>query len=109
VFDPIGIDIAGEHVVVRNPWDTPINLGGWTFHDAADNTHTFIFPDVTLAPGAEIRVWTKPGVNDDANLYWGHERAVWNNLGDTLVLKNTSGKELKRYSYFFSLESSPAN
>jgi hypothetical protein len=60
----------------------------------------YTFPAFTLAARAEVRVWTKAGGNDAANLYWGRAQAVWNNSGgDTAILHDASGSEVSRYSY----------
>ena len=73
-------------------------MSGWTLRDLANTTYTF--PAFTLAAGAEVRLWTRAGVNDTANLYWGGGQAVWNNTGgDTAILRDAGGGEVSRYSY----------
>ncbi len=99
LYDPVGSDIAGEYVELNNTAVYPIDLSGWVLHDAADYTHTYTFPSFVLPPGEKVKVWTKAGGNDAKNLYWGLKQAVWNNLGDTVVLKNAKGTEASRYSY----------
>ena len=55
-------------------------------------------PGVLVASG-EVRVWVKAGTNDATNLYWGRGSAVWNNTGDTAILRDASGAEIARLSY----------
>lgn len=98
-FDPPGADLAREHVLLRNDTDRAIGLDRWTLEDGATRTHRFVFPDVSLAPGAALRVWTARGVNDAQNLYWGRTQAVWNNTGDTAILADVHGNEAARAAW----------
>ena len=95
--DPSGIDADGEYVRIRNDGASTVTMTGWTLRDLANAT--FTFPTFTLAPGAEVRVWVRSGVNDATNLYWGRGSAVWNNDGDTAILRDASGVEVARLSY----------
>ena len=95
-YDPPGDDVVGEYAVIRNG-GSAVTMSGWTLRDLANNT--FTFPAFTLAAGAEVRVWTRAGGNDTANLYWGRSQAVWNNTGDTAILRDAGGTEVARYSY----------
>jgi hypothetical protein len=72
-------------------------MSGWTLRDLANATYTF--PTFTLAAGAEVRVWTKSGADDGANLFWNRGAAVWNNSGDTAILRDAQGLEQARLSY----------
>lgn len=88
--------------MIRPPTIAPgtevVSMASWTLRDLANNT--FTFPGFTLAAGAEVRVWTKAGVNDASNLFWGRNQAVWNNSGgDTAILRDAGGNEVSRYSY----------
>lgn len=91
---PIALD---EHVRIGNIGSAPLDMTGWTLSDLAGNTYTF--PAFALAAGAEVRVWVKPGIDDTANLYWGRASPVWNNSGDTAILRDAGGAELARFSY----------
>jgi hypothetical protein len=44
-------------------------------------------------------LWTKAGTNEAGNLYWGNRAAIWNNTGDTAVLRDAAGTEISRFSY----------
>lgn len=97
-FDPPGQGVAGEYVLIRNTSGEPVELTGWQLHDGAKR-HVYVFPTFVLAPGAEVKLWTRDGVNDAANLYWGQRTSIWNNQGDTGVLLNASGAVVSRYTY----------
>jgi Lamin Tail Domain len=95
--DPPGSDVDGEYVRIRNDGTSSVTMTGWTLRYLADAVYTF--PAFTLSPGAEVLVWVRAGVNDAANLYWGRGSAVWNNLGDTAILRDASGGAVARFSY----------
>ncbi|MCS6883202.1 MAG: lamin tail domain-containing protein [Oscillochloridaceae bacterium] len=97
-FNPPGADVEGEYVLIRNTSSQPMNMTGWKLHDSAQR-HTYVFPQFVLSPGAEVKVWTRAGTDDAANLYWGRRVAVWNNTGDTGTLLDASGAVVSRYTY----------
>lgn len=99
LYDPKGVDLDAEFVAFFNDSDKPLDLTGWSVRDAADNERRFVFPAITLAPGATLRVWSGSGVDDANNLYWGRRQAVWNNLGDTAILCDARGVEQHRVSF----------
>lgn len=96
-FDPPGHDVDGEYVRIKNESGAPVDLSGWTLRDSGP--HVYTFPAFVLAPGAELRLWTKSGTNDAANLYWGDQSAIWNNAGDTALLFNAAGVQVSSYTY----------
>jgi len=97
-FNPEGRDVEGEYVLIRNTSTQAADMTDWKLHDGAQR-HTYIFPPFVLAPGAEVKLWTRTGANDAANLYWGQRVAVWNNEGDTGTLLDASGAVVSRYTY----------
>ncbi len=97
-FNPQGRDVEGEYVQIRNTSTQPMDMTGWKLHDGAQR-HTYVFPQFVLAPGAEVKLWTRAGTNDAANLYWGQRVAVWNNEGDTGTLLDASGTVVSQYTY----------
>lgn len=96
-YDPPGDDVQGEYVVIRNTGGSAADLAGWTLRDLANNAYTF--PSFSLAVEAEVRVWTRTGGNDAANLFWGRTQAVWNNTGDAAILRDAAGVERARFAY----------
>lgn len=98
-YDPEGADVAGEHVLLKNPSRLPFCLSHHVLADAARRPHRYQFPAFVLAPGAEVRIWTGRGKDDAGNLHWGRRQAVWNNTGDTLRLLDPHGVEILRHTY----------
>lgn len=97
-YDPPGDDLQGEYVLIRNTTATAIDLTDWLLRDDGAK-HSYRFPAFTIAAGGEVKLWSKSGANDPANLYWGSRRPIWNNTGDTAILTDASGVEVSRYSY----------
>lgn len=97
-YDPPGSDLEGEFVVITNASHEPVDLTGWTLVDEGDK-HTYTFPAFTLAGGAEVKLWTKSGTDDATNLYWGARRPIWNNTGDSAILRDANGNLVSRYTY----------
>lgn len=95
--DPAGPDLARECAVLGNPTDAAVELTGWVLHDAARRVHRYVFPEVVLAPDAELRLWTGRGETTPHDLYWGRRQAVWNNRGDVAVLLDRQGVEVARF------------
>ncbi|HWQ15686.1 MAG TPA: DNA/RNA non-specific endonuclease [Roseiflexaceae bacterium] len=96
-YDPPGEDLAGEYVLLRNSGAEAATLTGWTLEDAAGATYTF--PVFTLAPRAEVRVWVRDGRDAGGDLFWGRTQPVWNNSGDTAILRDALGIEVSRFTY----------
>ncbi|MFB6454779.1 lamin tail domain-containing protein [Chitinophaga sp. Hz27] len=103
-FDPPGDEVANERVVIRNDHPTTVSLKNWILHDSANhplsNPWTYVFGNVSISPGQDISVWTGQGIDDEHNLYWGLNHAVWNNQGgDKAVLLDNAGKIITTFSY----------
>lgn len=91
-------NLNGESVTVGNQGDAPLNLGGWTVGD--DDGHRYTVPDgVSLAPNATLTLHTGSGSDGGGTLYWGADGAVWNNGGDTVIVRNASGAVVLEYRY----------
>jgi hypothetical protein len=97
LFDPVGPEPKGEYVLIENDRATAADLTGWTLADAIQ--HTYAFSAFPLVPGATVRVWTGTGTDDGENVYWGRHQAVWNNTGDTAILRDAAGNEISRFAY----------
>lgn len=99
-YNPPGHDIQGEHVLIRNTGAAAANMAGWTLRDIApQNPHVYPFPSFSLPGNAEARIWTKAGNNSARDLYWGLGAPVWNNTGDTAILRDAADQEVSRLVY----------
>ena len=97
-YDTPDREVDGEYVLIWNTNDVPVDLTGWTL-TSNESKSIFTFPAFTLAPGAEVTLWTKRGKNDEDHIYWNSRKAVWSNNGDTGTLKDANGATTNVYTY----------
>jgi competence protein ComEC len=91
-------NLNDEYVVFENSGDESLDMTGWQLSDAAG--HVYTFPDgFTLAAGATVTVRTGSGSDTDTNLYWGSERPIWNNGGDTVTVTDDEGTVVIEETY----------
>ncbi|AJF27423.1 endonuclease [Haloarcula hispanica] len=90
-------NLNDEYVTLTNTGDAALDLSGWTVSDEAG--HQYAFTDLTLDPNASVTLYTGSGTDTDTERYWGRNGAVWNNDGDTVVVRNASGETVLRQSY----------
>jgi hypothetical protein len=83
-------DPLDEYVLIRNQNKEYIPMEGWTLRD--DSKNIFTFPRYTLISGATVKVWTKSGIIDPENIYWGRTTPVWNDSGDCAYLRDDENK-----------------
>jgi competence protein ComEC len=91
-------NLDDEYVVFENAGDDPLDLSGWTVEDEAGRTYTF--PDgYVLGAGETVTLRTGAGTDTDSDLYWGSDSPVWNNDGDTVIVRNSDGDAVLRETY----------
>jgi micrococcal nuclease len=91
-------NLNGEYLVLENVANATLDLGSWTIAD--DGGHTYTVPDgFTLAPGERVTVYTGDGDDDATSLYWGADSAVWNNGGDTVVVRTANDTVVLERAY----------
>jgi len=91
-------NLNDEYIVFTNSGDESLDLGGWTVEDEAGKQYTF--PDgFTLEPGATVTLRTGSGTDTETELYWGAGSPVWNNNGDTVIVRTADGKRVVMEAY----------
>ncbi|MDQ7030063.1 MAG: lamin tail domain-containing protein [Ardenticatenia bacterium] len=90
-------NLNGEWVEIQNVGNRPVRLRGFTLSDASNKG--FTFPDMVLAPGERLRVYTGSGTPSPGALYWGSPSPIWNNDGDTAYLRAPDGSLVDMYAY----------
>lgn len=96
-----------EYITIQNTGGNPIDMTGWYLRDRFDDGAVdgrgeprFQFPDFVLDPGAEVRIWTGTGSDDDENLYWGLTgQNVWLVEGDVVILQDSNEDIAMEYEY----------
>lgn len=85
-----GENLDDEYIVLENTGSSSVDLSNWELADAAD--HTYTFPTGTvLEPGERLTIYTGSGSDTETALYWGQSAPVWNNDGDTVILRDDQG------------------
>lgn len=91
-------NLAEESVTLANRGGRTVALAGWSVKD--ETNHVYEFPDgFELAPGERVTIHTGEGNDSASDLYWGSGNPVWNNSGDTIVLRDREGTVRAHRSY----------
>ncbi len=88
-------NLNGEWIQVTNSGASPAAMAGWTLSDDS-NRPVYEFPQFTLGSGASVTVFTGQGRDSVARLYMGRSTPVWNNDGDTAVLRDPKGNVISQ-------------
>jgi len=88
-------DYKNQEVIFSNKCDFECDLTGWEIKD--EGRKKFIFPDFVLKDEVEINVGE--GENNGDVLFWKGEDYVWTNTGDTIFLRDETGKLVLWWSY----------
>lgn len=91
-WDAIGNDnenLNGEFVSLKNNCNMAINMAGWTLKNSG--TKIYKFGNFFLAPEQAVKIRSGCGSDSGAELFWCSKRAIWNNNGDTLYLRDSQG------------------
>ena len=91
---------SDEYVEIVNVGNAAQNLESWILKDISSGSPSFGFPNFSLAPGQEVRVYTNEIHPQWGGFSFGSGRAIWNNSDpDTAALFDASGEEVSRRSY----------
>lgn len=89
-----------EYVAIVNVGNAAQNLENWVLKDVSTGSPSFEFPNFSLAPGREIRVYTNEIHSRWGGFSFGSGKAIWNNSKpDTAALFDASGEEVSQKSY----------
>lgn len=90
IMDVIGRGApAAEMVIIANR-GRGVSLHQWTLRDEQGN-NIFVFPNLYLGAGGQVRVHTGAGENTPLHVYWNRETAVWGEPGDAVILADERG------------------
>ena len=91
-------NLNDEYITIENTGESSVDLSGYTVRDTADHVYT-VPSGTTLDAGAEITLYTGSGSDSETSLYWGQGSAVWNNGGDTIIIRDGSGSTVLEREY----------
>lgn len=78
-----------EAVALANDTAEPLQLRNWSL--AAEDGRRFLLPRFTLAPGGQVTIHTRLGIDEPANLFWGQTEPAWT-LPTVVTLVDPSGE-----------------
>lgn len=103
-YDASGNDCTNlndEYVTFKNNCAFSCDLSSWTINDAS--IHTYTFQSFALGSGNSFTLYTGSGTSTAAKLYWDSRytpcKAIWNNDGDTIYLRNSNNELILNYTY----------
>ena len=99
-YDAEGNDnynLNDEYVTLKNTCASFLNMTMWKVSD--ERGYVYTFPTFILDSQASVTLYTGSGTDTATVLYWGRTSAIWNNNGDTLHLRDSSGSLLLKKSY----------
>jgi len=100
-YNPPGPDdeqLNDEYVTITNEGEGIVDLTAWTLRDESSQNR-LEFGAVSLAPGDRVTVRTGCGTNRPDTVHWCADRSVWSNAGDTVMLQDTHGNVVDRWTY----------
>jgi micrococcal nuclease len=104
-FNAAGDDnynLNDEYVTLGNRCSYSIDMASWTIKDETAS-HLYTIPSFTFQAGSTFTLFTGTGTNTNSALYLGRTSgnyaAIWNNNGDTLFLRDSSGNLVLSQSY----------
>jgi len=100
-----GTGANSEYVLITNVGTDTVNMTDWTLKD--QSWHNFKFPELALAPGANVTVHTGAGTNTTSDLYWDYENMftsswsgrAWDDDGEVGFLRDSDGLLADFYDY----------
>lgn len=89
---------SDDYVTIKNLGATSFNLNGWRLN-AGGLGQDFYFPDFTMIPGQECRVYTNEIHPESCGFSFGSNIALWSNSGDCGYLYDEEGTLITGYCY----------
>ncbi|MBT3942176.1 MAG: lamin tail domain-containing protein [Chloroflexi bacterium] len=85
---------------IVNSGSGTVDIAGWQLKDIADGTPTFQFPNISIAPGDSVRVYTNEFHLESGGLTFGRGTSIWNNsTPDEAGLFDLTGSLVSSKSY----------
>ena len=94
----VSIVESGECATIKNLGAAAVNLSGWRLN-AGGPGQDFYFPDFTMVPGQECRVYTNEVHPEWCGFSFGGSSALWSNSGDCGYLYDDEGTLVSEYYY----------
>ncbi|MCB0086470.1 MAG: lamin tail domain-containing protein [Caldilineaceae bacterium] len=89
---------SDEYAIIANVGNAPVNLSCWLLK-AGDNGQNFVFPNIELAPGQRVRVYTNEYHPESGGFSFGRGQAIWNNKVNCGYLFDGAKVKVSSYCY----------
>jgi len=83
-------DVASQKIIFENTCGFDCNLNNWWIKD--EGRKKFIFDNFILKKNSYVEIVVGNFTNTPQKLFWKNEKYVWTETGDTLFLRDSSGK-----------------
>jgi len=83
-------NFKNQKVVFTNNCDFDCDLTGWNIKD--EGRKNFVFDDFVLKDNEQVKIIVGEGADNSDVLFWSGEDYVWTSSGDTLFLRDDTGK-----------------
>jgi len=93
----LGDDAGEEYLTFRNTGDEALDLSGWVVEN--EDGQRFVFPEGFTLADENVTLYSGSGSDTESDLYWGATDGVWDDDGDTIVVKTADGQEVLREPY----------
>jgi len=90
-------NLNDEYLTLQNKCDNSVGMNDWEVKDEGTNIYTF--KGFVFGRNSKVTLYTGSGSDTVDELHWSKNRAVWNNDGDTLFLRDDKGNLVLSYSY----------
>lgn len=90
-------NLNDEFVYLKNNCNMTINMAGWTLKNSG--TKIYKFGKFLLAPGGHVKIHSGCGKDSGAELFRCGKKAVWENGGGALYLRDAEGLLVLEESY----------
>lgn len=87
-------DPEQEAVFIANLSGSPVDITGWMVGD--ERTHAYRLPERTMNPYETIILHTGVGDENEVNLYWGLNTALWKDAA-AVILRDAGGQVVAEY------------
>jgi len=87
-----------EKIILKNISSSEKSVSNWTIKD--ESGVKFTFPsNFSIQPNQSVTIHSGSGENTQTDLYWGSGRPIWNDSGDTIIIRNDKNNIVLIYEY----------
>lgn len=77
-------------MALKNEGTRVLDISGWSVEDEDENTFRFL-EDTILDLGDQVTLHSGDGTDTESDCYWGSDRPMWRNAGDTILVRDADG------------------